>query len=145
MSRPKVVLYVEDEAPNRALLRAVVARAGDPAVRDAIYVEAPDLAAARRILASEPVDLILLDVRLPDGNGLDLARDVAAGPGPKPDIIILSASVLPSERDAALASGASHFLEKPYVPRELMELIAGSFAAGAETDRRDDPEARLAG
>ena len=134
MSRPRVVLYVEDEAPNRALLRAVVARAADPAVRDAIYVEAPDLAAARRILAAEPVDLILLDVRLPDGNGLDLARDIAAGPDPKPDIIILSASVLPSERDAALASGASRFLEKPYVPRELTELIAGSLAAGTAAE-----------
>ena len=135
MTRPRIVLYVEDEAPNRALLRAVVARATDPTVRDATYVEAPDLAAARRILATEPVDLILLDVRLPDGNGLDLARDVAAGPDPKPDIIILSASVLPSERDAALASGASHFLEKPYVLRELMELIAGSLSAGAASER----------
>ena len=135
MTRPRIVLYVEDELPNRALLRAVVARATDPTVRDANYLEAPDLAAARRILASEPVDLILLDVRLPDGSGLDLARDVAAGPGPKPDIIILSASVLPSERDTALASGASHFLEKPYVPRELMALIAESLAAGTATER----------
>jgi hypothetical protein len=43
--------------------------------------------------------------------------------------------VLPSERDAALASGASHFLEKPYVPGVLTDMIAGSLAAGTATER----------
>jgi hypothetical protein len=38
VTRPRVVLYVEDELPNRALLRAVVARATDPTVRDATYL-----------------------------------------------------------------------------------------------------------
>jgi CheY-like chemotaxis protein len=129
MPRPAVVLHVEDEMPNRALLRAVVARSGDPAVRDAVILDAADLAAARRILGEEPVDLVLLDVRLPDGNGLDLARDIAKGPAPRPEVIILSASVLPSERDAALATGASQFLEKPYVPSELTSVMAASLAA----------------
>jgi len=128
MSRSAVVLHVEDEMPNRALLQAVVARSTDPAVSDAVILEAPDLAAARRILGEESVDLVLLDVRLPDGNGLDLARDIAGGPAPRPDIIILSASVLPSERDAALATGASQFLEKPYVPSELIAVISASLA-----------------
>lgn len=112
--------------PNRALLRAVVGRCSDPTVKDALIIDAPDLAAARRILDAEPVDLVLLDVRLPDGNGLDLARDIARSPAPRPDVIILSASVLPSERDAALASGARLFLEKPYVPNELISVIASS-------------------
>jgi two-component system KDP operon response regulator KdpE len=128
--RPAVVLHVEDEMPNRALLRAVVARSGDPAVSGAVILDAPNLEAARRVLGAEPVDLVLLDVRLPDGNGLDLARDIASGPAPRPDVIILSASVLPSERDAALASGASKFLEKPYVPSELIAVIAASLTAG---------------
>jgi CheY-like chemotaxis protein len=131
MARRPVILYVEDEAPNRALFRAAVSRAGDGPIREATILEAPDLAAARRIIGSEPVDLVLLDVRLPDGNGLDLARDIAAGaadPNPRPEIIILSASVLPSERESALATGASHFLEKPYVPSELLALIATSLA-----------------
>lgn len=128
MPRPKIVLHVEDEMPNRALLRAVVGRADDPLVRSAVILDAPDLAEARRILGEEPVDLILLDVRLPDGNGLDLARDIASGSTPRPDIIILSASVLPSERDAALATGASRFLEKPYVPSELISVIGESLS-----------------
>jgi CheY-like chemotaxis protein len=119
-----VILYVEDEAPNRALLRAVVERAGDPRVRASTLLEAPDLATARQVLSSEPVDLVLLDVRLPDGNGLDLARDIRQGDDPRPEVIVMSASVLPSERDAALETGATAFLSKPYVPSDLVALVA---------------------
>jgi CheY-like chemotaxis protein len=129
--RPAVVLHVEDEMPNRALLRAVVSRSAEPTVNGVVILDAPDLAAARRILGTERVDLVLLDVRLPDGNGLDLARDIATLPAPRPEVIILSASVLPSERDAALATGASKFLEKPYVPSELISVIATSIAGRA--------------
>jgi CheY-like chemotaxis protein len=123
-----VILYVEDEAPNRALLRAVVERASDPVVRDSMLLEAPDLATARQVLSSEPVDLVLLDVRLPDGNGLDLARDIRGGVDPRPEVIVMSASVLPSERDAALETGARAFLSKPYSPSELVALVARTLA-----------------
>jgi CheY-like chemotaxis protein len=126
MAQPAVILHVEDEMPNRAVLRAVMGRSSDPTVSGAVIHDAPDLAAARRILDAEPVDLVLLDVRLPDGNGLDPARDIAKSAGPRPDVIILSASVLPSERDAALAIGANLFLEKPYIPSELISLVASS-------------------
>lgn len=119
-----VILYVEDEAPNRALLRAVVERAGDPRVRASTLLEAPDLATARQVLSSEPVDLVLLDVRLPDGNGLDLARDIRQGDDPRPEVIVMSASVLPSERDAALETGARAFLSKPYAPSDLIALVS---------------------
>jgi CheY-like chemotaxis protein len=126
MAQPAVILHVEDEMPNRAVLRAVMGRSSDPTVSGAVIHDAPDLGAARRILDAEPVDLVLLDVRLPDGNGLDPARDIAKSAGPRPDVIILSASVLPSERDAALAIGANLFLEKPYIPSELISLVASS-------------------
>jgi DNA-binding response OmpR family regulator len=126
MAQPAVILHVEDEMPNRAVLRAGMGRSSAPTVSGAVIHDAPDLAAARRILDAEPVDLVLLDVRLPDGNGLDPARDIAKSAGPRPDVIILSASVLPSERDAALAIGANLFLEKPYIPSELISLVASS-------------------
>lgn len=124
------VLYVEDEQPNRVLLRAVLSRCDRAAVRQATLLEAPDLATARSILMTESIDLVLLDVRLPDGSGLDLAREIRDMGGPQPSVVILSASVLPAERDAALASGASGFLAKPYVPADLVRLIDDLISTG---------------
>lgn len=125
MGGERLILHVEDEAPNRALLRAIVARAPDPEVRSAALVEANDLATARAILGKRVVDVLLLDVRLPDGNGLDLAREIRDGHSPtRPAIIVMSASVLASERDAAVAAGADHFLAKPYAPAALLVLVS---------------------
>jgi DNA-binding response OmpR family regulator len=121
---PSVVLHVEDEAPNRALLRAALARAGEARVRDAVLVEAVDLASAREALATRSIDLVLLDVRLPDGNGLDIARDLARrAASERPAVMILSASVLPADREAALRSGADRFMSKPYRPSELVAAV----------------------
>jgi CheY-like chemotaxis protein len=129
--RAPVILHVEDEAPNRALLRAVVTRASEATLRDATLIDAPDLATAREVLANGPVDLVLLDVRLPDGNGLDLARAIRDGAPPRPPIIVMSASVLPAEQQAALDTGARHFLSKPYRPAELVALVSESLRSSA--------------
>ena len=116
------ILLVEDEAPNRALVRAVLARSTDSRILTAKLLEAPTLQRARELLAEQPIDLVLLDVRLPDGNGLDLAAELgASADGPK--VIVMSASVLPNERDAALHSGADAFLAKPYRPGDLFETM----------------------
>lgn len=122
---PLRVLLVEDEPLNRALVRAILARETDhPGIA---LLEADTIAEARRILTAEPVDVVLLDVRLPDGSGLDLAGELRAsadgGGGPPRFVAILSASVLEGERQAAAASGADEFLGKPFAPRELIALL----------------------
>jgi two-component system KDP operon response regulator KdpE len=119
-----VVLVVEDEEPNRALLRAVMARATDERLRGVTLLEAPDLATARSILATNHVDLVLLDVRLPDGNGLSLIIDDPDRQASTPPFVVLSASVLPTERATAMSMGAVGFLAKPYRPAELLEAVA---------------------
>ncbi len=119
-----VVLVVEDEEPNRALLRAVLARATDERLQGLVLLEAADLEAARTILAANHVDLVLLDVRLPDGNGLSLMWDGVEQGLPRPPFVVLSASVLPAERGTALATGASDFVAKPYRPAQLVEAVA---------------------
>ena len=118
------VLLVEDEPRNRALVQAVLSRAADERLRGAHILEAPDVASARTLLdGSQAIDIILLDVRLPDGNGLDLAREIAARPSPPP-ILVLSASVLPSERAAALRSGADEFMGKPFRAHDLYDAMS---------------------
>lgn len=119
-----VILVVEDEEPNRALLRAVLARATDERLAGVTLLEAPDLASARAVLATNHVDLVLLDVRLPDGNGLSLIMDDAGRQAESPPFVVLSASVLPTERAAAMSMGAAGFLAKPYRPADLIEAVA---------------------
>lgn len=123
--RPLTVLLVEDEVLNRALVRTILAR-HMPVGLEPRLIEAETIAVARHALATEAVDVVLLDVRLPDGSGLDLAqelRDRAAAGRPTPLIAILSASVLAEERAAAESSGADAFLGKPFVPGDLVALL----------------------
>jgi two-component system KDP operon response regulator KdpE len=120
---PLRILLVEDEPANRVLLRAVLARAADEAIRSANLREAGTLAEARAALVDQKPELVVLDMRLPDGNGLDLAREVmSSGPG-RPAVLILSASVLAPDRDAAVQAGADAFLGKPYSPADLLRTI----------------------
>jgi two-component system, OmpR family, KDP operon response regulator KdpE len=123
MPEGRTILLIEDEGPNRALARAVLTRSKDPRVASIVLLEAPNLATARQILGSQQVDLVLLDVRLPDGDGLALAAELHERMKDRPIVVVLSASVLPSERDAALRSGADAFLAKPYHPSELIATV----------------------
>lgn len=122
------VLLVEDEAMNRALVRAIIARQVPPEA-GVVLREAETLAAAREVLAAERVDVVLLDVRLPDGNGLRLAEEIRArgvethGRRVLPMIAILSASVLTTERDEAEGFGPDAFLGKPFSPQDLVALL----------------------
>jgi two-component system, OmpR family, KDP operon response regulator KdpE len=128
MSRD-IVLVVEDEWPNRALLKATLDRAAIPRVREAVVLEAATLAEARTHLAAGPIDLIVLDVRLPDGDGLSLARELSDA-GRRPRILVLSASVLPTERTVALDAGTDAFMAKPFVPADVVRTMADLLDAG---------------
>ncbi len=122
------ILLVEDEDLNRTLVKAVLARAGVPAVREAAVVDATSLAAAREKLGAEDIDLILLDMNLPDGNGLSLARELAAGGmlegRRRPAVVAVTASVLPQDRAAAIEAGCDGFLDKPYAAADLVATVA---------------------
>ncbi|GGQ57698.1 response regulator [Couchioplanes azureus] len=122
------ILLVEDEELNRTLVKAVLARADVEAVRDAEVLDAPSLAAARTQLGREDVDLVLLDMNLPDGNGLTLAGELAAGTvaagRPRPSVVAVTASVLPQDRAAALEAGCDGFLDKPYAAADLVAVVA---------------------
>jgi two-component system, OmpR family, KDP operon response regulator KdpE len=124
------ILLVEDEDLNRTLVKAVLSRAPIEAVRDAEVLDAGSLAAARRCLRDADVDLVLLDMNLPDGNGLALARELAGGRAGLPEgrnrpvVVAVTASVLPQDRAAALEAGCDGFLDKPYAAAELVAVVA---------------------
>jgi two-component system, OmpR family, KDP operon response regulator KdpE len=116
------ILYVEDEELNRALLRAVLERAPDLRLRSAALIEARTLAQARAILTEREIDVVLLDVRLPDGSGLDLLREIKSR-NPNLGVVVMSASVLPEEREEAMKAGSDAFVAKPYVPADLLATL----------------------
>jgi CheY-like chemotaxis protein len=122
------ILLVEDEDLNRTLVKAVLARAQIAAVRASEILDAGTLAAARERLSNTDVDLILLDMNLPDGNGLTLARELASGGVPagqgRPAVIAVTASVLPQDRAAAIEAGCDGFLDKPYAAADLVAIVA---------------------
>ena len=124
MISPARVLLVEDNELNRSLVRAILTRTRHPALTGALLTEAVDLAQARKALADQEFDVVLLDVHLPDGSGLTLAQEVVDRPGGRPPIIALTAAALPREQAAALDAGCDTFLAKPYTSAELVDAIA---------------------
>ncbi len=111
---PLEVLVVEDDPVSALLARAVLERLGHE------VDERRTLAAARARLA-DPPDAVLVDLRLGDGDGLDLVRAFAAtGAGTlRPILIAISGGGDTAVRAAALAAGADLFLEKPVSAERL--------------------------
>jgi DNA-binding response OmpR family regulator len=120
-----VILLVEDDPAIRAICQVTFERARRGPLPGVRYVDARDLVEARALIDRESPDLIVMDVRLPDGNGLDLIRELRQSRDHSAvKVIIASASVLATERDTALAAGADRFLAKPYRPAELVDAVA---------------------
>lgn len=122
------VIVVEDDALVRALFSRSLRGAGFE------VVEAEDAAACRRSLGDRAADLVLLDLGLPDENGLELARELRAGGDV--GLIVVSRRQEPEERIAALALGCDDFMTKP---AHLGELCARAQAV----IRRRAPRARV--
>jgi two-component system, OmpR family, catabolic regulation response regulator CreB len=76
---------------------------------------------ARKALAANAFDAMVLDVGLPDGNGLDLCREVRAS-GAIP-VLMLSARGEELDRILGLELGADDYMAKPFSPRELVARV----------------------
>lgn len=122
------VLLVEDNELNRALVRAILTRASDPTLRAAELIEAHNLTQARAVLAQASVDIVLLDVQLPDGSGLTLVDEIAAAGEKRPAIIAVTGGVLPEQRAAAIAAGCDAIIDKPFVSADLTNALTAHLA-----------------
>ena len=116
MTRPgPLILLVEDEAPMRRFLRATL-RAHDYQVVEAITLR-EGLAQA----AGRNPDLTLLDLGLPDGDGLDVVRQIRRSS--RAPIIVISARGQEHEKVSALDLGADDYLTKPFGVQELLARV----------------------
>ena len=112
MLRPMRVLIVDDDRDNREAYAEYLRFRGfliDEADTGAKAVE--------QVLRLDP-DLVLLDLRLPDIDGVEVSRRLRAR-ADRPRIIALSACVFNEDIATALASGCDHFIAKPCLPETL--------------------------
>ena len=109
------ILIVEDDAHIRRLLRATMQRAGHD------VVEAADARAALALLDIEKPDVVLLDLGLPDRDGLELIGPIRQRSAAT--IIVVSARDDSAEKVAALDLGADDYLTKPFDTDELLARI----------------------
>lgn len=107
------VLIVEDDTGIATGLAATLRGSGY-----AVDVTAT-LALASAALSVEPFDLVLLDLSLPDGDGLDWLRQVRSSGSVMPVLIMTARDALP-DRVAGLDEGADDYVVKPFEPEELL-------------------------
>jgi len=124
-----VVLLVEDEVSYVEALEIGLAHEGFQ------IVAVQSLADARDALARVRFDLILLDVMLPDGSGLDFCRELHANS--RVPVIITSAKSSEVDVILGLEFGASDYLTKPYRIRELVARIRAVLRRQAAAPHED--------
>jgi two-component system repressor protein LuxO len=114
---PARLLLVEDTLSLATLYREYLRDEGHE------IHHAPTLRDARAVLAGTPPDAVLLDLRLPDGDGLGLLAEIRAMPTPPP-VVVMTAHGSVSTAVEAMRGGASDFLVKPFAAERLVVTLA---------------------
>jgi two-component system response regulator PilR (NtrC family) len=131
-ARAPAVLVVDDESDLRDLLTLTLVRMG----LDADSAES--VARARELMASRAYSLCLTDMRLPDGSGLDLVREVHGRGGPK--IAVITAFGSAENAVAALKAGAFDYLTKPVDLDQLRLLVRSALRGLSAGGKPADPD-----
>lgn len=112
------LLLIDDDARLTAMLGDYLRGAG-------FAVDtAGSLAAGRACLRTSPYDALVLDLMLPDGDGLEMTRELRADPATRRlPLLMLTARGEPTDRVVGLELGADDYLGKPFEPRELLARL----------------------
>lgn len=105
---PQRILVTEDDPLIQVVLRRLLVEDGHRVTL------ASDLAGARELLTREVFDVAILDRGLPDGDGVDLVREISGRDGPRPYLIAASAAVTPADKVDFVNAGVDGFLDKPF-------------------------------
>lgn len=130
---PKSILLVEDMESNASLFRTMLERMEYTCQTAASGQEALSL------LGAQPFDLTLLDIRLPDISGLEVARLIREElhiDNARMPIIALTAGPEPEQMSSYFEAGIDDFLQKP-LQRATLEKMLGNWLSGGMYD--DDP------
>jgi cyclic di-GMP phosphodiesterase len=117
------VLVVDDEEPIRRLLGRILERRG----YEAILV--PDIERALAVVAAGGVELVLCDVMMPGGSGINLLQRVRDVDAHVP-VVMVSGMSDPEFADVALSLGADGYLTKPFDPNQVLIAAASAMRRG---------------
>jgi len=139
-TRHPIVFLVED-CPVTGLLIERTILHEMPSVR---VIWSYSVGEATTRAAGLPVDLFIVDVMLPDGNGLEFLWRMAVE-HPTARAIVMTATPLPEHQAHTAALGVLHFLEKPLQPKALINYIRSELGSvvDAEAEERTDFQASL--
>jgi two-component system response regulator PilR (NtrC family) len=112
----KKILVIDDEESIRDLLGIMLRKEGYD------LVLAGDRASAARVLARDAVDMVITDVKLPDGDGIEILRHIKAG-SPETVVVVMTAYGSTETAVAALKLGAHDYLVKPVDVEELKIVV----------------------
>ena len=113
------LLIIEDDVRLAAMVGEYLAQSGFAVTHRA------DGSSGLAALQEQPVDLVILDLMLPDIDGLEVCRRIRALPGDaaRVPVLMLTAKGDPMDRVVGLEIGADDYLPKPFEPRELLARI----------------------
>ncbi|MGI9332324.1 MAG: response regulator [Gammaproteobacteria bacterium] len=134
---PTRVLMIEDDQRLSSMVAEYLARSGMTVVTKA------DAASGLEAAADETFDAVILDLMLPDGDGLDVCRSLRAGSGVP--VLMLTARGDEMDRIVGLEIGADDYLPKPFNPRELLARLRAILrrAGRAGATQASTPDERL--
>lgn len=136
------VLIVDDEPDIRELLEITLGR------MDLLTLSASNLEEARHHLNSNDFHLCLTDMKLPDGNGIELVREIQSD-YPHIPVAVITAHGSTETAISALKSGAFDFVSKPVDIRKLREMVSTALKLEHElptkTDKISDTQLNIVG
>ncbi len=113
----RTVMIVDDALFMRNILRGIVTEKGY-----IVVAEAASGIEAMKNLHSQHPDIILLDIILPDSNGLDLLQSINAS-HPQAKVVVCSAIGQEQVMQKALDLGAKAFIQKPFKPEKVIDVL----------------------
>ena len=116
--RPSRILICDDEPALRELMRIAL-------VGDYEFEEAETVAEAIEVAERFKPDIVLVDLMMPGGSGLDVIRYLAADPALEhAGCVVVSAFAAEADQDEAREAGAAAFVSKPFDPDDLSATVA---------------------